>query len=65
MWTLVSTASMSEPWPPAFIRTAPPTEPGMPTIHSRPVSPRAAVRRPSTGSSTAPPAVTDVASTSI
>ena len=29
---------MSEPWPPAFIRTAPPTEPGTPTAHSNPVS---------------------------
>ena len=30
---------MSEPWPPAFIRTAPPTEPGTPTAHSKPVRP--------------------------
>ena len=50
---------MSEPWPPAFIRTAPPTEPGTPTAHSNPVSPAAAVRRASTGSATPPPAVTD------
>ena len=49
---------MSEPWPPAFIRTAPPTEPGTPTAHSNPVSPAAAVRRASTGSATPPPAVT-------
>ena len=44
---------MSEPCPPAFIRTAPPTEPGTPTAHSNPVSPAAAVRRASTGSATA------------
>ena len=31
--------AMSEPWPPAFIRTPPPTEPGTPTAHSRPVRP--------------------------
>ena len=43
-------AAMSEPCPPAFIRTAPPTEPGTPTAHSNPVSPAAAVRRASTGS---------------
>ena len=30
---------MSEPWPPAFILTAPPTEPGTPTAHSNPVRP--------------------------
>ena len=52
-------AAMSEPWPPAFIRTAPPIEPGTPTAHSNPVSPAAAVRRASTGSATPPPAVHD------
>ena len=31
-------AAMSEPWPPAFIRTAPPIDPGTPTAHSKPVS---------------------------
>ena len=36
---------MSEPCPPAFMRTAPPIEPGTPTAHSKPVSPAAAVRR--------------------
>ena len=43
-----SVAAMSEPWPPAFMRTAPPTEPGTPTAHSKPVSPAAACagRRP-------------------
>ena len=40
---------MSEPWPPAFMRTAPPIEPGTPTAHSKPVSPAAAVRRATTG----------------
>ena len=49
-------AAMSEPCPPAFIRTAPPIEPGTPTAHSKPVSPAAAVRRASTGSGTPPPA---------
>ena len=29
-------SSMSEPWPPAFMCTAPPIEPGMPTAHSKP-----------------------------
>ena len=48
----------SLPWPPAFMRTAPPTEPGTPTPHSKPVSPRAALWRASTGSATAPPATT-------
>ena len=47
---------MSEPWPPAFMRTAPPTEPGTPTAHSKPVRPAAAVRRATTGSAAAPPA---------
>ena len=31
---------MSEPCPPAFMRTAPPTEPGTPTAHSNPRQPR-------------------------
>ena len=47
---------MSEPCPPAFMRTAPPIEPGTPTAHSKPVSPAAAVRRASTGRATAEPA---------
>ena len=46
-------AAVSEPWPPAFMRTAPPTEPGTPTAHSRPRSPAAAVRRARTGRLTA------------
>ena len=50
---------MSEPWPPAFMRSAPPIEPGTPTAHSNPVRPAATVRRASTGSGTAEPAVTD------
>ena len=54
---------MSDPWPPAFIRTAPPTEPGTPTAHSRPVSPAATVRRARVGRATAPPARTSVPST--
>ena len=49
---------MSDPCPPAFIRTAPPTEPGTPTAHSNPVTDAAAVRRASTGRATPPPAVT-------
>jgi hypothetical protein len=49
---------MSEPCPPAFIRTPPPTDPGTPTAHSKPARPAATVRRASTGSATAPPAVT-------
>ena len=40
---------MSEPWPPAFMRTAPPIEPGTPTAHSKPVSPAATVWRATTG----------------
>ena len=43
-------AAMSEPWPPAFIRTAPPIEPGTPTAHSKPVRPARRRRRASTGS---------------
>ena len=39
------------------MRTAPPTEPGMPTKNSRPPTPAAAARRASTGSATAPPGV--------
>ena len=34
---------MSAPCPPAFMRTAPPIEPGTPTAHSKPVSPAAAL----------------------
>ena len=49
---------MSEPWPPAFMRTAPPTDPGTPTAHSNPVSPSATVRRASLGSGAPPPALT-------
>jgi hypothetical protein len=51
-------AAMSDPCPPAFMRTAPPIEPGTPTAHSNPVTPAAAVRRASTGSGTPPPATT-------
>lgn len=51
---------MSEPCPPAFIRTAPPIVPGTPTAHSKPVRPAAAVRRATTGSGAAPPARTRV-----
>ena len=47
--TLVNVAAMSEPWPPAFMRTAPPIEPGTPTAHSNPVKAAAAVRRATTG----------------
>ena len=53
-----SDVAMSEPCPPAFIRTAPPIDPGTPTAHSNPVSPTAAVRRATTGSAAPPPAVT-------
>ena len=60
-----SDAAMSEPWPPAFIRTAPPIEPGTPTAHSKPVSPARTVRRATTGSAAAPPARTTVPATSI
>ena len=49
---------MSEPWPPAFMRTAPPTEPGTPTAQDRPLHPASATRRASTGSATAAPART-------
>ena len=51
---------MSEPCPPAFMRTPPPTEPGTPTAHSNPVRPAATVRRASTGSATAAPALTTI-----
>ena len=58
MRTCRSDAAMSEPWPPAFIRTAPPTEPGTPTAHSKPVSPAATLWRATTGSEACPPATT-------
>ena len=51
---------MSEPCPPAFIRTAPPIDPGTPTAHSKPVSPAATVRRATTGSAAAAPASTSL-----
>ena len=56
---------MSEPWPPAFIRTAPPIDPGTPTAHSKPVRPRAAHCRARTGNGTDDPARTTARSTSI
>ena len=34
-----SVPATSAPWPPAFILTAPPTDPGTPTAHSRPERP--------------------------
>ena len=34
-----SDEAVSSPWPPAFMRTAPPTEPGTPTAHSSPREP--------------------------
>ena len=43
------------PWPPAFILSAPPTEPGTPTAHSRPTSPAAALRRATRGRAAAAP----------
>ena len=49
---------MSAPCPPAFMRTAPPIEPGTPTAHSNPVNPQDTVRRATTGSDAAAPAVT-------
>ena len=49
---------MSEPWPPAFMNTAPPIDPGTPTAHSKPVRAAAAVRRATTGRLAAPPATT-------
>ena len=51
-------AAMSEPCPPAFMRTAPPIDPGTPTAHSNPVRPALAVRRATTGSRAAAPART-------
>ena len=51
-------AAMSEPCPPAFMRTAPPIDPGTPTAHSNPVSPAAAVLRATTGSAEPAEAVT-------
>jgi hypothetical protein len=47
---------MSDPWPPAFMATAPPTEPGTPTAHSNPVSPASTLRRATTGRPAAAPA---------
>ncbi len=46
-------AAMSEPWPPAFIRTAPPIEPGTPTAHSKPREPARGDARASDGSAIA------------
>ena len=49
---------MSEPCPPAFMRTAPPTDPGTPTAHESPDHPASATRRASTGRDNAAPART-------
>ena len=48
-------AFISEPWPPAFILTAPPIVPGTPTAHSNPESPFEEVDLATTGSFAAPP----------
>ena len=58
------TAAMSDPCPPAFIRTAPPIEPGTPTAHSKPDRPACTVRRATTGRLAAPPATTTEPATS-
>ena len=47
--TLTRDAAMSDPWPPAFMRTAPPIDPGTPTAHSKPVRPAATDWRATTG----------------
>ena len=49
---------MSEPCPPAFMRTAPPIDPGTPTAHSKPVSPAAQFGGRAPAATPAPPAVT-------
>ena len=46
------------------MRTAPPTDPGIPTRNSRPPTPAAAACRATTGSGTAPPASTVAAAAS-
>ena len=51
-------AAISAPCPPAFIRTAPPTVPGIPTHHSRPLRPAPTDRLANTGINIAPPAST-------
>ncbi len=50
---------MSDPWPPAFMRTAPPTDPGTPTAHDNPDHPASATRRARTGNASAAPAAHD------
>ena len=50
--------AMSDPCPPAFMRTAPPTDPGTPTAHDSPDQPASATRRARTGSARAAPART-------
>ena len=45
-----STSTVSRPWHPAFIRTAPPTDPGTPTKNSSPPRPQRAAWRATTGS---------------
>ena len=39
MYAFFNTFDISEPWAPAFIYTAPPTEPGIPLANSNPESP--------------------------
>ena len=47
--TSSSHSLVQPPWAPAFITTAPPTVPGMPTAHSRPPRPARAARRARVG----------------
>ena len=47
MLARLRTSAICDPWPPAFIFTAPPIDPGMPTAHSKPVRLSAAVSRAS------------------
>ena len=58
MRTLNNDAIMSEPCPPAFIRTAPPIEPGTPTAHSKPRRPAATLCLAITGNDDIAPTTT-------
>jgi hypothetical protein len=55
---------MSDPCPPAFMRTAPPMEPGTPTAHSKPANPSWTECLATTGRLAPPPATIRVPSTS-
>src|SRR5205085_149543 len=57
--TVSTMPATSPPYAPAFMKSAPPTVPGMPSAYSRPANPRATASRASRPSWTAAPARTE------